>query len=208
MKKILIYVIFMLIGSGFSRADIVHQLDIFTNTGQYAHNSSIDLYFKVVPNASGIDFTFHNDSTVSSSIAGIYFDDIGFLTYNSITNGTGTAFNYGAAPGNLPAGNNLTPSFQADYAFGADSPATKNGINPGEWVTISFNLKAGNTSTDVINALNNHNLRVGVHLIGLPDGSSESAVQAPEPATVLLLGLGALVLRRKQKNLKHAPKVF
>jgi hypothetical protein len=35
------------------------------------------------------------------------------------------------------------------------------------------------TGTDVINAIYDLNLRIGVHLIALPDGSSESGVSVP-----------------------------
>ncbi|MHC4571235.1 MAG: PEP-CTERM sorting domain-containing protein [Planctomycetota bacterium] len=34
----------------------------------------------------------------------------------------------------------------------------------------------------------------------MPDGSSESAVNVPEPATICLLGLGALVLSRRRRS--------
>ena len=197
--RVVLVAAIVLITAGISKANMVYQLEIFTENGLYAHSSSIDLYFEVVSNGLGMDFTFHNNSTVDSSIARIYFDDIGLLAYSGISNGTGTEFHTDSSPGNMPAGKALTQSYEADISFGALMPPPHNGINPGEWVTISFNLTGNNTSTDVINALDNNNLRVGVHLIALPDGSSESAVHVPEPATIALLGFGSLVLARRKR---------
>ncbi|MFH1371643.1 MAG: PEP-CTERM sorting domain-containing protein, partial [Planctomycetota bacterium] len=62
-----------------------------------------------------------------------------------------------------------------------------------------FDLINGGTLEDVIDELNNGTLRVGIHIIGLPDGSSESAILVPEPATMCLLGLGALGLLKKRR---------
>ena len=104
---------------------------------------------------------------------------------------TYTAFNKTPSPGDLPSGNLLVPPFVADkeFSIGAASPPPWRGVNNGdtlnEWVTISFQL-SGDLTT-LLGELNNGTLRVGLHVIGLPDGSSESAILIPEPATVLLL---------------------
>ncbi|MFH1371671.1 MAG: PEP-CTERM sorting domain-containing protein, partial [Planctomycetota bacterium] len=63
-----------------------------------------------------------------------------------------------------------------------------------------FDLINGGTLEDVIDELNNGTLRVGIHIIGLPDGSSESAILVPEPATLFLLATGAAIALRKRKR--------
>lgn len=71
-------------------------------------------------------------------------------------------------------------------------------MNAGEWVQITFDLLDDNMFEDVIVYLDAGDLRIGVHLIALPDGLSESAILVPEPSAVLLLGLGAVMLRRRR----------
>ena len=50
--------------------------------------------------------------------------------------------------------------------------------------------------------LNSGMLRVGIHIQGFDDDSSESAVAVPEPTTLVLLGLGGLVLLKKHRGRK------
>jgi hypothetical protein len=87
-----------------------------------------------------------------------------------------------------------------------------NGVNPGEWLTIIWNLVAGTSFSDVIAALNlggdqAGSLRVGIHVQGFSNGGSESFVNStpapvPVPAAGLLLAgaLGALALSRRRKR--------
>jgi len=160
----------------------------------------LNLYIEVSDGkADEVDFTFYNKSIISSSIAQIYFDDDSLLDTASITGGFGTLFCQTTTPGNLPAGNSLDPPFVAvdEFSFKSEAPGPQNGINPGEWLQVTFVLEYETIFTDVLTSLNTSALRVGVHVIALPDGSSESAVSIPEPTTICLLGLGALVLLRK-----------
>ena len=84
------------------------------------------------------------------------------------------------------------------FSIAADSPPAHNGINPGEWITMTFNLINGGTTADITYALNSGDMRIGAHIIAFPDGSSESAVNVPEPSTILLLGLGMVRLLRRR----------
>ena len=179
-----------------------YDLEVFTDNGDYNDDPRLDLKVEFYDNEDGrVLFKFLNDSTIASSIEGIYFDDGSLLGISSIENGPGTAFSQGASPPNLPAGNELLPPFVTSQGFLADSdsPVPANGVNAtpdpldeDEWVAITFDLINGATPNDVYTELETGLLlRIGVHVIALPDGSSEAAVNTPEPATLALLTIGA-----------------
>jgi hypothetical protein len=144
----------------------------------------------------------------ASSVTDVYFDDGSLLGISSITNGPGVSFTQDASPPNLPGGNNISPPFQVTAGFLADSdPAVQpNGVNPGEWLKISFSLQSGGTFSDVINELSDGRLRIGIHVQGFSSGGSESFVNVPVPipAAVWLFGSGLLglagVARRKRSK--------
>lgn len=192
--------------------------DIFTSNSPYADDPGWDLYVDVWDGVGVVNFTFYNNSSLQSSAARIYFDDGSLLGVDEITNSIGyTEFDKALTPGDLPGGSLLAPPFVADREFtiGSEAPPPWKGVNNGdivnEWVTVRFNLINGGTLDDVvaelwrgIDVMNGIDpgglpyLRVGMHIIDLPGGYSESAV-IPEPATVLMFGLGALVILRKRR---------
>ena len=162
----------------------------------------------LVSDAGGnkVSFTFNNAGPIASSITDVYFEDGTLLGIASVTNGPGVDFSQGASPGNLPGGGAATPPFVATAGFTADSnpPTEANGVNPLEFLTITFNLINGKTFADTIAALtgplgDGNDLRIGIHVQAIGTaGGSDSLVntptprnpqgQVPEPTSVLLLG--------------------
>jgi hypothetical protein len=177
---------------------------IILNNTTFTDDPGLNFYVDVFDAGTGkVDFKFHNTSTIDSTIARVYIDDDGLLSdfsIPSITNGPGTLFNEDATPANLPAGHTLTPSFDADFSAGANPPPAQNGIDPAEWVKITFDIEIGHTFSDVIDHMNDGTMRIGAHIISV--GREEVSVSAvtPEPATIALLGLGALSLRRNRSK--------
>jgi hypothetical protein len=155
-------------------------------------------------------FTFSNAGPLQSTIAQIYFQDGTLLGISSIINGPGVSFQLSATPQSLPAGMDASPPFVTTKSFdsSAISPAPFNGVNPGEFVCIFFNLINGKTFADTIAAIASGDLRFGIHVINFGDGQSESFVgpgtpgtPVPDAASTLLLlamGLGGIVAFRKK----------
>ncbi len=164
------------------------------------------LFVEVIDAGAGIvDFKFTNAGPLASSITDLYWDDGSLLGIASVVSGPGTDFSQGASPGNLPGGNDCDPAFVTTAGFSADSepPAQPNGVNPGEYVTIRFNLIGGGTFADVIDEISGGTLRIGIHVQGFSSGGSEGFVFCPDPvpapAAFGLLGiLGVAALRRRR----------
>ena len=194
---------------------VMYPLEIFTNNGPYSDGTDVDLFMDVsnVGNEEGYtDFMFYNNSIVDCSITNIYFDDGSLLGIDAIENGPIGVVLFDTAvggPGNLPGGGAIGFSADKEFNIGPVSPPSENGVNnipAGEWVNINFALEyivsenRWATLDDVLNELNDGTLRVGIHIQAFPGGSSESAVNVPEPATIGLLGLGGLwLLHRKRR---------
>jgi len=197
--------VFILLFAGISQASYRYDFDIFTSNGSYHDSDEVKPYV-IVSNGeeSIVDFTFYNISLVQSSVAQIYFDDGVLLDIATITNGPGTNFSEKfPGPGNLPGGELINFVADREFTIGPLNPPPENGVNPaepGEWVRIRYDLVPGANLEDIIGELYSGELRLGIHIVSLPDGSSESALLiVPEPASLLLLAAGAAaVLRRKR----------
>jgi hypothetical protein len=147
------------------------------------------------PGVDQVSFRFTNSGLAASSITDVYFDDGTLLDIASIVSGAGVAFAEGASPGNLPAGNTASPPFVATFSADSNNPVSSNGVNPGEELTIVFDLQGGLTLADVEAAIADGSLRVGIHVQSFATGGSEAFVNVPEPGVALLLaGLLGLAL--------------
>jgi hypothetical protein len=150
-----------------------------------------------------VRFTFTNSGPDASSIEGIYFDDGTLLGIASVNSGPGVMFVPGANPMDLPGGNLADPDFMVTSGFLAEAsqPPPVNGVGPGEWVTIVYDLQAGGDFADVLDELTTGALRIGLHVIGFDSGGSDSFINnpVPEPGTALLMGLGLLAMGRMRR---------
>lgn len=138
---------------------------------------------------------FVNDGSEDAVVSEIYFDfnPALNLSLESIGGGNGVNFSEkGVKPANLPSGQSIFSTFDADLAVGAVNPSPKNGINPGESLDLIVGYDAAYNLDD---ALASENLRVGLHVISIGQYSESFVNVVPEPATLPLLLTGTLLLR-------------
>jgi len=220
MRKLILILIVCLIAAP-TEADLYSFAQITNNT-----STSVGAQLCVDVTSYGTNqvlFRFYNDGPagslydvavpIYSSICDVYFDDGALFGIAAIDNPTGVSFSQFAAPKNLSGGQNLSPPFKTTSGFSADSdsPVQSNGVNPGEYVGIVFNLQPNKDFDDVISAINlgfsnpwlEDSLRIGIHVqaIGI-SGKSDSFIMTPVPGAVILgmLGLGVAGLKlRKSK---------
>ncbi|HEY9852620.1 MAG TPA: PEP-CTERM sorting domain-containing protein [Leptolyngbyaceae cyanobacterium] len=132
-------------------------------------------------NATQALFKFSNVGPKASSITQIYFDNSDVLKniFSIADSGDGVSFEIPRRVGNLPGGNSLTNRFEGNFSIEPAGATAPNGVNPGEWVSVLFNLNPGKTLQNVFNDLTSGALRVGFHVQAFGNGGSEAFVNKP-----------------------------
>ena len=131
--------------------------------------------------SSSVLFKFSNVGLAASSITQIYFDNSNVLRSVGPIADSGVGVDYSVASGNLnlPGGNSLANKFVSDFGIKANTPVSQQGVNPGEWVSVLFNLTPTKTLKDVIADMTSGSMRVGMHVQAFSDGGSEAFVNRP-----------------------------
>lgn len=153
------------------------------------HTQANTIYTNLSLASHEVLFTFKNTAQTPSNIAEIYFDDGTILAQTGLYNSLGgyTSFSGGTInPGNLPSGNAVNPVFEATAGFGADvdSGNPNKGVNASNDILgIKIRLKQNLTANEVVHALMNGDLRLGLHVRSIGNaGNSDSFVNSPVTA--------------------------
>lgn len=171
-------------------------LNIFTQNGEYWNSDSASYILEVQQKEDNwVSLSFINNSDIESVISSIYFSD-NFQLINRdniiINSDDYVNFNVDDKPQEFPSSQNLNPYFNTFVSLDSDNPHPEFGISTGETLNVFLNI---NTSYETfVNAIEKGDVRIGYHVIGFSDGSSESAVTkvVPEPNTLIFIILGVL----------------
>ncbi|MEG4305321.1 PEP-CTERM sorting domain-containing protein [Microcoleus sp. D3_18a_C4] len=181
-----------------------------TSGDAYVNSFSFDVLDRGSNNVLFNIFNNNKDKSAADIfIAAVHFDtgsNTNLLSAFGIINSAGVNFTNGATP--LPQTNNLATPWSTDFAAGITG--TRNGVQAGEVLGLSF---TGNYN-NVVSALNNGTLRLGMHVRGIgKNGDSDVFVSStsnteatPEPLTMLAaaaaVGFGAKFKKQRAQAQK------
>jgi hypothetical protein len=163
--------------------------------------TGLDIWVDVIDNTSSIDLVFHNDSDTTDAdvdtatlteiwIEGTTFAQGALSNPQVVASSIGVAFSVDTTPG--APGNGIAP-FGGAWAgslteFQADAPSAHNGVQPTEFLKVSFDFdNLNNTFGDLMSALEARSTRFSVHVQRLGSSNNKSAklvttaVHAPLP---------------------------
>jgi hypothetical protein len=165
-----------------------------------------------------IEILFANSGPIPSIIADVYIDDGAgvFAEITAIEPRTGTTnFEEGASPPDLPGGNEVSPTFSADFSADAAPPTGTNGsgADPGDSFALILSLNDGFDFADVQAAFDAGTVRLGIHGQGLGEGQeglggSQGFVSGPpgegpavpEPTAALVFGVGLVAVAHRARR--------
>jgi hypothetical protein len=128
-----------------------------------------DVRLDITPRDGGFNLEVINRGPPEAVVVGVYFDDRHHLiTDAAVVEGPGVSFQAGGSPPNLPEGHTLQPPFESDLHFTAEAPPPKNGVGPGERLTLRVDVRKGQSLQDVLDGLASGSLRIGVRAIAGP----------------------------------------
>jgi hypothetical protein len=187
--------------SAIAGSAFANRVDLFMFEDDGVNPIVVDLWVDVVDSGVSVDFIFHNDST-DGAVANIYFENnavsSSLMNNGSIFGSTGTvAFASGGSPGSPP--NSIGAWSGNLFNVAANNPKPTNGINPGETLTIRFDLLG--SFGDVISAVTDpeNGFRIAQHAISFgPNSIWTVNTNVPAPGALALLGLGGLAIRRRR----------
>jgi hypothetical protein len=188
-----------------------------TNNGD---RTNIDLGLAVsFGNIDGTDrmfFELVNESTDpnhTSSVKSLYFSATELSGVNPYNEGTapGVEFSIGSN-----GGGNQGFDFTINHALDAlaDPPPASSGVNPNESLLVGYSILNGADPEELLNALKEGDWNIGLHIIStapdgeksekyvatfLPGGPQDPFAPVPEPATLALLGMGALFVAGRMR---------
>ena len=206
--KVLLGICACLVFAGSVQAVIVPFYGITNDNPDNIAIGEDQLFVEVTNGGPSVTFTFYNVGSSQCTITDVYFDDGTLLEITGLIDrdeGTGgdldVDFSQHASPGNLPGGGDMADPFVTTAGFSADAvpPPAWEGVDPGESLGVVFSLTSGDINL-VLQELLDTTLRIGIHVQNFDGGGSESFVNepVPEPATMALLGLGVLLLRKRR----------
>lgn len=199
--------------SGVSSQAVTYGFNRITNNG--SEDPAGQFSVNVVAGPAGkVNFEFKNNVGLASVISEIYWDDNSANAAALLGGGpviiteTGVDFNVGGSPADLPAGNSITPKFEANWRVTAKSPSPSNGINSAtDLLSVQFGLGSFADLNALLAALDAGTFRIGLHVQAIgTGGKSESFVNTPPVrvpdtgGTLLLLGGGLLALAAARRR--------
>ena len=201
--KFIKFLLVVILFSGKAHA-MMYSFDCFTNNnaGNCSGTDSIFSFSVEEAIAGQVTFTISHSDSLSpldtGEITEVYFD--GATTQLGAYISSDPMWNEVTNPSNLPSQNTALPPFVTDFSIDSDftGQTPDAPIVAGGELDIIFNLLGGTMLSDLIDAINNGDLRLGLHVrsidLGTGDSSESFVSNVPVPAAIWMLGTGILAM--------------